>query len=124
MSFSNYNRTFSAEEQAKMASIKNQIVGGSSKKEYNYPEPVKGKYIAIIDKMFLREEKGRLVFRVTMQLLEGEDENTQEFLASWPGKSHPKVPFARPVTGTKNDAVCLGPPNKNGTAKAPKNLSS
>ena len=108
MSFSNYNRTFSAEEQAKMDSIKNRIVGGGSQKEYDYPEPVKGQYIATIDKMFLREEKNRLVFRVTMQLLEGVDENTQEFLASWPGKSNPKIPFARPVTGTKNDAVCLG----------------
>lgn len=106
--FSQYNRTFSAEEQAKMASIKNHIVNGGSKEEYDYPDPVEGQYIATIDKMFLREEKGRLVFRVTMQLLEGADENTEEFLASWPGKGNPKVPFARPVTGTKNDAVCLG----------------
>ena len=108
MSFSNYNRTFSAEEQAKMDSIKNQIVGNNSKREYDYPEPVEGKYIATINKMYLREEKGRLVFRVTMDLLEGADENTSEFLDSWPGKNHPKVPFARPVTGTKNDPVCLG----------------
>ena len=106
--YSKYNKTFSAEEQANMDSVKNQIVGGGSSKKYNYPEPVAGKYIATIDKMFLREEKDRLVFRLTMQLLEGEDAETHKYMTSWPGKNHPRVPFARPVTGTKNDAVCLG----------------
>lgn len=107
MSFSNYNRTFSAEEQAKMDSIKNRIVGNGYKK-CDYPEPVKGKYIALIDSMTLREENGRLVFRLTMSLFMGGGENTQKYLASWPGNKFPKVHFARFVTGTKNDAVCLG----------------
>ena len=106
--FSKYNKTFSADEQAQVDSVKNQIVGGGSSKRESYPEPVQGKYIATIDKMYLREEKDRLVFRLTMQLLEGEDEDTRNYMASWPGKTHPRLPFARPITGTKNDSVCLG----------------
>lgn len=107
--FNKYNTTLTNEDRAVMSQIKNQITkGNTGKATFDYPEVVGGTYIAQIDKMELREERNRLVFRLTFKLLEGTEEATAEFMEAWPGNGLPKIPYARPITGTKKDAVCLG----------------
>jgi hypothetical protein len=104
--FSKYNKTMTNAERTTMEVYNRKSRGEST--TFEFPEPISGEYVAKIDKMYLTEQGGQLKFKITFQLLEGADEETQAYMESWPGKGLPKIPFTRPVSGTNNDASCIG----------------
>jgi hypothetical protein len=104
--FNRYNKQMTDAEMTTMEVFK--MKGRGEGRDFDYPEPVAGKYVATIDKMALVEDRNQLKFKMTFKLLEGADADTQEYMESWPGKGNPKIPFSRPISNTRNDAACVG----------------